>query len=276
MSILGIVTNDPLIRPTPEHIEDRPKAAAARLLIGGPVVLLTSAWRGRTNVMPLAWHMPISTDPPMLAIAVERSRHTAEMIQHSQEFALNFPTRPLLHHVQYLGSMHGDRVDKVEATQLETFQPQKVIAPLLAACAAWVECTVVEVMPLGDHILFVALIAAVQVDPDSFDDGWLLGPEETRPLHDLGGTRYSVLSRVVEARVPQAADAPERILRERLAEELELTRDARDKREERLDALKREVEAGRALDLAGLELEISPEHVLDLTHGHVLGEPTRE
>ena len=116
----------------------------------------------------------------------------------------------------------------------------------------------------------------MQVDPESFDDGWILGPEETRPLHYLGGTRYSFLSRVVEARVPQAADAPERILRERLAEELELTKDARDKREERLDALKREVEAGRALDLTGLELEISPEHVLDLTHGHVLGEPPRE
>ena len=270
------MTNDPLLRPTPEHIEDRPKAAAARLLLGGPVVLVTTSWRGRTNVMPLAWHMPISTDPPMVGIAVEQSRHTTEMIRHSQEFALNFPTRPLLHHVQYLGSMHGDRVDKIEATQLETFPPMKVTAPLLAACAAWVECAVVEVMPLGDHVLFVALVSAVQVDPDSFDDGWLIGPEETRPLHYLGGTRYSFLSRVAEARVPLQADAPERILRERLAEELELTRDAREKREERLDLLKREVEAGRALDVTGLELEISPESLLDLTNAHVIGEPPRE
>ena len=269
------VTNDPMLRAAPEQVEERSKAAASRLLLGGPVVLVTTAWRGRTNVMPLAWHMPISTDPPMIAIAVEQSRHTAEMIRHSQEFALNFPTRPLLHHVQYLGSLHGDRVDKIEATQLETFAPMKGSAPLLSACAAWVECSVVEVMPLGDHILFVALVGAVQVDPASFDDGWIVGPEETRSLHFLGGNRYSFLSRVAEARIPQHADAPERILREFLAEELELTRDARDKREERLDALKREVEDGRALDLSGLELEVSPESVLDLTHGHVIGEPPR-
>ena len=262
-------------RPAPEHLEDRPSAAALRLLLGGPVVLVTTAWRGRMNVMPLAWHMPISTDPAMIAIAVERSRYTADVIRHSQEFVLNFPTRPLLHHVQYLGSLHGDRVDKIDATQLETFAPMKVTAPLLSACAAWVECSVIEAIPLGDHILFVALVGAVQVDPASFDDGWVVGPEETRPLHFLGGNRYSFLHRVVEARVPQQTDAPERILRERLAEELELTRDARDKREERLDALKREVEDGRTVDLSGLELEVSPENVLDLARGHVIGESPR-
>ncbi|MFA7249353.1 MAG: flavin reductase family protein [Dehalococcoidia bacterium] len=270
------MTNDHLQRPVPEQIEDRPHAAAARLLLGGPVVLVTTTWRGRTNVMPLAWHMPVSVDPPMVAIAVEQSRHTAEMIRHSQEFALNFPTRPLLHHVQYLGSLRGDRVDKIEAAQLETFPPEQITAPLLSACAAWVECSVVEVMPLGDHVLFVALVNAVRVNPASFDDAWIVGPEETRPLHFLGGNRYSFLSRIVEARMPQHAEAPERILRERLAEELELTRDARERREERLDALKREVEEGRALDLTGLEIEVSPESLLDLSRGHVIGEPPRE
>ena len=275
-SILAIMTNDPLIRPAPEHIEERPIAAAARLLLGGPVVLVTSMFRGRTNVMPLAWHMPVSSDPPLVAIAVERSRHTAEMISHAQEFVLNFPTRPLLHHVQYLGSLHGDRVDKIEAVQLETFAPIKVTAPLLSSCAAWIECSVVESMPLGDHILFVGLVHAVQVDPASFDDGWTVGPEETRALHFLGGNRYSFLSRMVEARVPSNTDAPERILAERLQEELEVTRDAREQREERLDALKREIEDGRTVDLTGLELEVSPQHVLDLSRGHVLGEPPRE
>ena len=269
------MTNDPLLRQAPEQIETRPNAAAARLLMGGPVVLLTSAWRGRINVMPLAWHMPVSVDPPMVAIAVEQSRHTSEMIRHSQEFVLNFPTRPLLHHVQYLGSLHGDRVNKIEATRLETFPPIKVTAPLLSSCAAWVECSVVESVPLGDHTLYIGLVNAVQVDPASFDDGWLLGPEETRPLHFLGGNRYSFLSRIAEARLPQHADAPEQVLAEFLAEELEMTRDARERREERLDALKREVESGRAVDLAGLELEVSPEHLLDLGRGHVIGEPPR-
>lgn len=267
------MTNDPLLRQAPEHLEDRPNAAAARLLLGGPVVLVTTMYRGRANVMPVAWHTPVSADPPLVAIAVEQSRHTAELIRHSQEFALNFPTRPLLHHVQYLGGLHGDRIDKIEATQMETFAPAHITAPLLSACCAWVECEVVEAFPLGDHILFVGNVMSVRVDPNSFDDQWLLGPEETRPLHYLGANRYSFLARALEARIPGPSDAPEAVLRERLAEELELTVEAREKREERLEALKKEIEEGRALDITGLELEVSPEQVLDLTRGHLLGEP---
>src|SRR5690606_21634134 len=114
------------------------------------------------------WHMPLSTDPPLLGIAIEQSRHTAEMVSHAQAFALNIPKRPLLHHVQYLGAMSGEQIDKFEATQLETFAAVKVTAPLIAGCAAWIECEVVEVWPVGDHILFVGLPLAVQVDPESF------------------------------------------------------------------------------------------------------------
>ena len=266
------MTNDPLIRPAPEHLEDRPNAAAARLLLGGPVVLVTSMWHGKANVMPLAWHMPVSADPPLVAIAVEQSRHSADVIRHAQEFALNFPTRPLLHHVQYLGALHGDRIDKIEATQMETFGPTHITAPLLSACCAWIECEVVEAIPLGDHTLFVGNVMSVRVDPASFDDQWILGPEETRALHYLGANRYSFLNRAVEARLPGPSDAPESVLRDRLAEELELTMDAREKRVERLDALKRQVEDGRALDVTGLELEVSPAQVLDLSRGHVIGE----
>ena len=266
------MTNDPLIRPAPEQIEERPRAAASRLLLGGPVVLVTTMHRGKANVMPVAWHMPVSANPSLVAIAVEQSRYTADLIRHSQEFALNFPTRPLLHHVQYLAALHGDRVDKIEATQLETFGPDHITAPLLSACCAWIECEVVEAFPLGDHVLFVGNVMSVRVDPASFDEQWLLGPEETRPLHYLGTNRYSVLGRALEARIPGPSEAPESVLRDRLAEELELTTDARERREERLDALKREVEDGRALDITGLELEVSPEQILDLSRGHVIGE----
>ncbi len=269
------VTDDPLTRPAPEQIEPRPATAAARLLLGGPVVLVTTAWRGRANVMPLAWHTPLSADPPLVGIAVEQSRHSVELIRHAQEFALNFPTRPLLHHVQYLGALHGNDIDKFEATRLETFAAAHITAPLLAACCAWVECAVVEALPLGDHVLFVGLVKAVRVDPASFDDGWLLGPEPTRPLHFLGGNRYSALGRVIEARAPRPSDAPERVLRERLAEELELTEEARARREERLGEAQRDVEEGRALDLDALDLEIAPGQALDLSRGHVLGEPPR-
>ncbi len=248
-----------LIRPAPESVEHRPVTAASRLLLGAPVVLVTTSYRGRHNVMPLAWCAPLSGDPPLIGIAIEQSRHSAEMISQSEEFALNFPSRRLLHHVQYLGGLTGADIDKFEATQLETFTPTHITAPLIEGCVAWVECEVRQVLPIGDHLLFVGLPVTVQVEPAAFDEGWTVGPEELRPLHFLGTNRYSLLDGVIEARPPGPSDAPEAVLAERIEEELELTREAQERREELLGELEREVERGNVIDIAHGSIDKPPD-----------------
>lgn len=233
--------------------------AAARLLLGSPVVLVTTSLRGKHNVMPLAWCAPLSSDPPLIGIAIEQSRHTAQVISQSEEFALNFPSRRLLHHVQYLGGLTGSEIDKFEATQLETFSPTHITAPLIEGCVGWVECEVQQVLPVGDHLLFVGLPVTVQVEPDAFDDQWTVGPEELRPLHFLGGNRYSLLDGVLEARPPGASEAPEAVLAERIEEELELTREAQERREKLMGELEREVDRGNVIDVSHVSLDELPE-----------------
>ena len=226
------------------------------------MVLLTTSYRGNHNVMPLAWCTPLSADPLLVGAVVERSRHTAEMVSQSESFALNFPPRQLLHHVQYLGSLTGSEVDKFEATQLETFAPVHVTAPLIEGCLAWVECELQQVVPVGDHVLFIGLPVAVHVDPTAFNGHWLMHTEGARPLHFLGGNLYSVLEGMLEARLPQPEEAPERVLAERVEEELELTREARERHEEMLGKLEKEVEEGKLINLSEVALEELPD--LDL------------
>ena len=242
----------------PPDIERRPVTSAARILQGGPVALVTTADHGTPNVIPVAWHMPVSSRPPLVAIAIEQSRHSADMISHSEQFALNFPGRSLLHHVQYLGSISGKEIDKFDATQLETFYAAHLSAPLIKGCVAWVECEVREVLPLGDHFLYIGLVVAVHVDPAAFDEQWLLAAEEVRPLHFLGANFYSTLDGVLEARLPRSAEAPERVLAERVQEELELTREAKERHEELVGEALREVEAGNVIDLGRLTGQSTP------------------
>ncbi len=257
--ILRAVSSDELFPEPPEGIERRPVTFASRLLMGGPVTLVTTSFRGVHNVLPLAWYAPLSSDPPLIGISLGQARHSVDMISHSEEFALNFPTRSLMHHVQYLGSLTGGDVDKFEATQLETFDATHISAPLISGCAAWIECQVQEVIPIGDHVLFTGLPVAIHVDPASFDERWLVGEEEARPLHFLGSNLYSTLSGVLEARIPGRGEAPERVLAERIEEELELTREARERREEMLGELQREVESGNVVDVSRLELGELPD-----------------
>ena len=237
----------------PDGIETRPLAQASRILQGGPVALVTTFDRGHTNVAPIAWLTPLSSNPPLVGIAVERSRHSSLMIAKSEQFAINIPARPLLHHVQYLGALSGARIDKLEATQFETFEAEHVDAPLLTGCLAWVECEVQQVVPTGDHTLFVALVRAVRVDPHAFGDRWQLhGSVDERPLHFLGDHYYATLDSELEARVPNTSDAPERVLQERLLEELEQTREAQERRAEALGALEKEIEAGNIVDIGSV------------------------
>ena len=262
-----------MIEHPPDGVERRPATVAARILLGGPVALVTTHDRGADNVLPVAWHTPLSAEPPLVGVVLQQTRHSLELIRSSEQFALNIPARPLLHLVQYVGSYSGEEIDKFDATRLETFTATHIDAPLLKGCVAWVECELQEVLPFGDHELCIGLAVAVHVDERSFGERWLLGPEETRPLHYLGGNEYAALDAAIEARLPRDFESPSLVLAERIAEELELTEEARERREERLGEIEREVQAGNVVDLAELEDEALPP--LDLSIGVIISEPPK-
>ena len=53
-----------------------PVNQAYRLLNIGCVALLTAAHESQQSVMALAWHMPVSIKPPLVAIAVGLTHFT--------------------------------------------------------------------------------------------------------------------------------------------------------------------------------------------------------
>jgi flavin reductase (DIM6/NTAB) family NADH-FMN oxidoreductase RutF len=179
---------------------------ARRLLGGGPVALVTTSWRGNPNIMPAIFVTPLSIEPPLIGVAVHPARHTHDMIKFSEEFALNIPTTQLLHHVQYVGSVSGVDLNKLELTRLPTFAARKIDAPLLEGCVGWIECGVHDAFTIGDHTLFVGKVVAAQAEKDAFDEAWLLRDPEEKPLHYLGVNFYATLGPRLEARIPQAAD----------------------------------------------------------------------
>lgn len=203
-----------------------------RLLSGGPVLLVSSSHRGRHNVMPVAYAMNLSIVPPLVGIALHPGRHTTDVIRKTNEFAINIPSRELLHHVQYLGTLSGADFDKLELTNLPTFQARRVGTVLLEGCVGWVECALEDMIEMGDHLLAVGRVVAVSADDEAFNDHWLLTDNDLKPLHYLGGNSYSFLDYVMEARIPQSAEEYGKRLDEAVAEQLELTRDAEEQRAE--------------------------------------------
>ena len=170
-----------------------------RLLDGGPVVLVTTRWRDQTDVMPGIWTTPLSRRPPLVGVVVPPSRHTHDMIRFAEQFALNFPARDLMNHTHYFGAVSGREVEKLDLSKLETFGAAKIDAPLIGGCIAYIECGLEDALRVGDHTLFVGRVLVVQAESDSFDETWLVGDPEYRPLHYLGMDRYSVVEERLQA-----------------------------------------------------------------------------
>jgi flavin reductase (DIM6/NTAB) family NADH-FMN oxidoreductase RutF len=124
------------------------------------------------------------------------------MIKFSEEFALNFPSRTLLNHVQYYGTASGRDLDKLEISKLPTFKARKIEAPLLEGCVAFIECGLEDALRIGDHTLFIGRVVAVTADEEAYNENWLLRDDNEKPLHYLGGQLYSFLSPILEAQAP--------------------------------------------------------------------------
>ena len=51
---------------------------------------------GKPNIITLAWAMPTSINPPLVAISIAPKRHSHTLIEETKEFVVNVPTMKIL------------------------------------------------------------------------------------------------------------------------------------------------------------------------------------
>lgn len=184
---------------------------AYRLLNHGPTVLVSAAHAGRANVMAAAWAMPLDFDPPKVTVVIDKSSFTRRLIEASGSFALSVPCRALADATYAAGSLSGtEHADKFADCGLRSFAAQRIAAPLIEGCIAWLECRVIDGPHERHHQqaydLFVAEVLAAQTDERVFAAGrWKPdAPAELRTLHHQAGGAFFVAGETVQARPPSA------------------------------------------------------------------------
>lgn len=93
---------------------DYPVDEVRRLLEPGPVVLVSSAWKGQRNVMTLGWHTVLAFTPSLLGTMISSGNHSFDLIRRSRQCVINLPTADLLDTVVGIGNCSGAEVDKFE------------------------------------------------------------------------------------------------------------------------------------------------------------------
>ncbi len=132
-----------------------------------PTVFVVSKGKdGRVNVMAAGWNVKCSYDPPMMAVAITKKGYTHKLIQETGQFVLAVPSPELHEQLEYVGSVSGADVDKLEKIDLRTQPADEIVVPLLADARLNLECELVSTVPAGDHYLFLGRIVAAHYNVD--------------------------------------------------------------------------------------------------------------
>ena len=154
-----------------------PVANVRRFLEPGPIVLVSSAYKGHANIMTMGWHMIMEFEPSLIGCYIWNANHSFDMIRKSRECVINIPTVELAPTVVRIGNSSGRDIDKFETFALTARRGEKVAAPSIEECYANFECRVVDSSLIRKYSLFVLEVVKARVASS---------PEYPRTIHYRG------------------------------------------------------------------------------------------
>lgn len=134
------------------------------LLEPGPVVLLTTARKGKANIMTMSWHTMLEFEPPLVGCVVSNRNHSFAAVKATKECVLNIPTAELAPQVVGCGNTSGRTLDKFRAFGLTPVAASRVSAPLIEECYASLECVVVDTKLVARYCCFILEVQKAWVD----------------------------------------------------------------------------------------------------------------
>ena len=164
---------------------------ATRLVNHSPVVLVSSMKGLRSNITPVAWHMPISKKPPMIALEIGKSHFIYECIVETGDFVVNIPSKHYVEEIVKCGSCSGRDVDKFKLCNFTEEDPKVVKSPRIKESMAVLECELIK----DDHLMEIYNIIVGEVkyaaaEDNVFGQHWLFEDDQSKTIHHLGDRTF--------------------------------------------------------------------------------------
>jgi flavin reductase (DIM6/NTAB) family NADH-FMN oxidoreductase RutF len=149
----------------------------------GPVVLLTTCHRGRSNVMTMSWHMMVEFTPPLVACVVSSGDYSFTALRATKECVVAVPSVELGSQVVKIGNCSGRDTDKFKTIGLTPVAAGIVTPPLVNECFANFECRVADTRLVNKYNLFILEVVKAWIDPKQ---------KSPRTLHHKGYGTFAV------------------------------------------------------------------------------------
>ena len=164
---------------------------ATRLINHGPVVLISSMYDEKVNVTPVAWHMPVSKKPPIIALELGRSHFMYECVMKSKNFVINIPSKNLAKKIVKCGSCSGRDVDKLALCEFEPKPSHKIAAPAIGGMLAVLECVLLDAPRIAEDCeIILCEVKYAAAHGEAFQKHWMFKKDEFKTIHHLGDRNF--------------------------------------------------------------------------------------
>ncbi len=163
-------------------------AKVYQLLEPGPVVLVTTARKGQTNIMTMSWHTMMEFEPPTVGCVISNRNYTFDILKTTKECVLNIPTVELAKQVVGCGNTTGRSTDKWTAFHLTPAAASCVTPPLINECFANLECKVVDSRMVSKYNFFILEVLKAWMTPSA---------QARRTLHHRGKGTFMVAGKTI-------------------------------------------------------------------------------
>jgi flavin reductase (DIM6/NTAB) family NADH-FMN oxidoreductase RutF len=154
------------------------------------VALIGSRHGGKTNLMPAVWQTGASKDPMVYVVSISPKRFTHRLIKASGVFSANFIDFKYIDTLVKLGSFSGRDRDKIKELGIDLVSSKKSDVPVMKSAYAAFECTVQEIVPAGDHDLFVGKVVHVHGSDIIQKESGIIDCGKVKPVLYLGKDTY--------------------------------------------------------------------------------------
>lgn len=153
------------------------------------MVLVTTARKGKANIMTMSWHTMIDFEPPLIGCIVSNRNYTFESLKLTKQCAINIPTAKLAKQTVGCGNTSGKRLDKFKSFGLTPLVASCVQAPLIKECYANLECKVIDATRANRYNLFILEVVKAWIDPSI---------KHPRTLHHQGNGVFMIAGKTIK------------------------------------------------------------------------------
>jgi len=134
---------------------DFPVSMIRKYLEPGPIVLVSSGWNGKSNIMTMGWHTVLEFTPSLVGCIISEGNFSFNLIRMSRECVINIPTVDMMEKIIAIGNSSGSEKDKFKAFNLTPENGSEVKAPMIRECYASFECRISDDRLINDYNFFI-------------------------------------------------------------------------------------------------------------------------